>query len=92
MHRMPVLSLSNTQLPPSLRSRAERLLRAGFGSSGVKYLISPSSMRAVDLTLEDFQYLADTAPPGVAVGSVVSGLQPLGQGEVGFSLNFSLLP
>ncbi len=90
---MPVISLSNTQLPASLRTRAERLLRAGFGLGGVSYFISPSNMQAVDLTLDDFQYLAETMPPGATQSrNVVSKFAPAGQGGVGFSLNFNLLP
>ena len=90
---MPVISLSNAQLPALLRSRAERLMRAGFGLGGVPYVISPSGMQAVDLTLDDFQYLAETVPPGGTTSrNVVSKFEPSGQGGIGFSLNFNLLP
>jgi hypothetical protein len=60
---MPVFSLSNAKLPTNFRSCAERLLRAGFGVGSVPYVISPSTMVTVDLTLEDFEVLSGTLAP-----------------------------
>jgi hypothetical protein len=91
---MPVLSLSNAKLPKHLRSCVERLLRAGFGVGSVPYVISPSTMVTVDLTLEDFELLSETLAPSVPTPRTVVSKYSLNRqtDEIGFSLNFNLMP